>query len=262
MQIVISNFKNLFINFRKHYVTDIISFVCIFSYIISIFLSNKYSSSSAYIVLGADYKMFTLGLKQYYRLLTMMFNHSGILHLFFNLYSFNSIGKYCEEEYGHLKFTVIFVYCVIIGSLTFEILTDNQLALGMSAGLYGITLIVIMKMFKSRVINLSKLAPVLLINFYLNFSSNAAWQAHLGGLIAGLVMYYIFENTENRITYIFVSIVLLGCLFYKFKAIDIITPIYAGTDYEILDVLSDLNLSNYVTKLTQRLLQAYVKYGG
>ena len=64
------------INRHKPIATYIIMGICIFVYLLSLLLGTKYDKSSVYVVLGADYMTFTLGLKQLYRLFTCVFVHN------------------------------------------------------------------------------------------------------------------------------------------------------------------------------------------
>ena len=92
----------------------------------------------SYIALGADYKMFTLGLRQFWRLLTTMFLHGSLNHLFMNMISLMTLGTLFETKYGHWKMLFTVLFCALIGSLTNGILTGNGLTVGISGGLYGL----------------------------------------------------------------------------------------------------------------------------
>ena len=74
--------------------------LCTIMYIFQIILASKYSEEISFIALGCDYKTFTLGLRQYYRLFTCAFLHGSFLHLFSNMYSLYHAGSGVEKIAG------------------------------------------------------------------------------------------------------------------------------------------------------------------
>ena len=47
--------------------------------------------------------------KEYFRVLTSIFLHIGVLHLLMNAYSLYILGKQVESFYGHIKTFIIFI---------------------------------------------------------------------------------------------------------------------------------------------------------
>lgn len=236
--------------------------ICVINYLLSVYLNYKYNSDSAiYVVLGADYKTFTLGLKQFYRLITYSFVHGGLIHLVCNMLSLYYIGSYVEIRYGHFKFLLILFYSIIIGGLTQGILSDNSICVGMSGGLYGLMVVFIADMLETRIINLRSLLPTILINLALNFLSTTAWMAHIGGAIGGFTIYYMLKDNRNYIR-VALCIILLLSLSYKYVTISSIKSLYGGTDLKVLQIYNDFGLKNYCNKLFEELLNVYSKYGG
>ncbi|MBQ1509061.1 MAG: rhomboid family intramembrane serine protease, partial [Erysipelotrichaceae bacterium] len=81
--------------------TVILLIVTLAVFAVSVLLSMRYERSSVLVLLGADYKTFTLGLKQYWRLLSSMLVHGSFYHIFANSYSLYFLGSYIERQYGH-----------------------------------------------------------------------------------------------------------------------------------------------------------------
>lgn len=242
--------------------TLVVMMLCIINFIANIILSMKYDSTLSMILLGADYKTFTLGLKQFYRLFTYCFIHMDVFHLFCNLFSLNILGRYIENRFGHVKFLLILFAGVLCGSLTQGILSDNGICVGLSAGVYSLLVVFIIDTFKSRLIDIRSLFPTIFINLFLNFLSNIAWMAHLGGAIAGIVMYYALSSKKDNRGYIILVIVLLLGLFIKYITIRKISSFYLKSDFDYLNLLSDLGFGNRASKLLTKLLAVYEKYGG
>lgn len=250
------------INKETCYVTYIIMLLCIINYIIGLILQLKYDDISAIMItLGADYKIFTLFLNQYYRLISCAFVHGGLLHLVCNMYCLYSIGRYVELRFGHLKYLIIILFSIICGSLTRGILSDNEICVGISGGLYGLLVIFIIDMLQSKLLSIQSLIPTILINLFLNFLSTSAWQAHLGGAIGGFTIYYCFKD-KLKVPRIILCIVLLLCLLFKYVTIYSINNIYIGTDFNALKIYYDLGLKNYSEKLLFKLNEIYIKFGG
>ena len=255
----VSSFKNQ--SKTTYIVTYIFMAICIVNYLLGLFLKYKYDdSSSIYVVLGADYKTFTLGLKQFYRLITYSFVHSDIFHIFCNLYSLNFLGKYAEIKYGHFKYSLIMIFSILCGSLTQGILSDNGICLGLSAGIYGLLVIFIIDTVSSGFINLRALIPTIVINIGINFLSTTAWMAHLGGAIGGLAIYYYLK--EQKVQRLILCIVLLLCLTYKYVTIDEIKDLYLGTDMNVIQIYNDLGFKNYANSILKKLINFYTKFGG
>lgn len=255
-----SKIKNL--NKRSFLVTYIVMALCIINYLISLYFKYKYDdASSAFILLGADYKTFTLGLKQFYRLITYAFVHNDILHLTCNLISFYSIGRYVESTYGHFKYFLILFFSILVGGLTQGILSDNGLCLGLSGGIYGLFVVFIFLLFKTKVIDLKAILPTIFINVGINFISTTAWMCHLGGAIGGLLMYFTFED-KNKLPGILMCILTILILFYKYATISSINSFYGGTDLNIVNILNDLGFKNISSDLLTKLINVYQKYGG
>lgn len=248
---------------KKNYIcTLIIISICIINFILNLYLKYKFDDNTAiYVLLGADYKTFTLGMKQFYRLITYAFVHADIIHLLCNMFSLYYVGRYVEIRYGHFKYLLILFYSILLGALTQGILVDNSICVGMSAGIYGLMVVFIGDMISSRVINLRALIPTLLINLFLNFLSTTAWTAHLGGAIGGFIIYYLIKNPKKIIRTILAIIVILS-LSVKYVTISSINTLYGGTDLKVIEIFNDLGFENYSKKILIKLLNVYEKYGG
>ena len=116
-------------------------------------------------------------------------------------------------------------------------------------------------LYNLHALSLSSLMPIIIINLMINFLDSTAWIAHIGGLVAGVVLYYFFFSQDKIGLGVLIGLMLLS-LFIKYVTIKEITPIYAGTDMEVVKILSDLNLKKAAADLAEKLSQVYLKYGG
>ena len=246
---------------KAPYATLAVIGVCLLMNMIQSYLSAKYSNPAVLVFLGANYTTFTLGLKQFYRLITSAFLHGGFLHLFTNMYSLYFLGSYLEKRLGSLKMLSYLFFSILIGSLSQGILSENTVTVGISAGLYGLMLVFILDGIKKHIVNLRSLLPLIIINLAINFISTTAWICHLGGLLGAYVLYHFYES-ENKLGPALLLIALFVSLVIRYVTIQTINPIYGGTDLEVLKIIDDLGFNNYSRKLYLKLLEVYQKYGG
>ena len=54
---------------------------------------------------------------EWYRLVTSMFLHFGLLHIAFNMYALYLFGPLLEQLYGHIDYLIIYFLCGIGGSV-------------------------------------------------------------------------------------------------------------------------------------------------
>ena len=261
MQEAIQNRRKQFLKQHRPIATYITMAVCIAIYLISLIMSQKYSENTVYIFLGASYTTFTLGLKQYYRLITSGFVHGGFIHLLTNMYSLFFIGPFIERKYGVRRFFMILLSSIFVGTLCQVILSENTIILGISSGLYAFLTIFIISALSENRINFMQIMPLIIINLGINFISTTAWLAHVGGLICGYLYYLIYRDDKNQ-GYVFLLIVLIMGLYIRFMTIRTIEPFYLGTDNEILQIFNDLGMKKYAARLLERLVEVYTKYGG
>lgn len=221
-----------------------------------------FSSSAAYIFLGASYRTFNLGLNQFWRFLTYGFVHGGVAHLFCNLYSLFVIGPLIEREYGKTKYAIILFGSIICGGLCHGCLTENGLCLGLSGGLYGLLVIYIMNVLK----NFDGKLPVsflyvVLLNLIINILPGISWQGHLGGAIFGFICYYMFKDDRVDIKFAAIAIVVLSVLGFKYYSNPQVNPLYVITDSEVVSIKKKYISEESANKLKSELVELYNKEG-
>ena len=235
--------------------------LCFVIYLIEVLLSRNYDDACAYIIMGADYKTFTLGLRQYYRLFTNAFLHGSFLHLISNMYSLFVIGHSMERLLMKRKYIFLLFTSILIASLTQGIMTENSLLLGMSGGIYGLFTYLLMHLHKTGRLQFRALIPTIILNVYLNFLSTTAWLAHIGGIVAGMLVFLILNN-EKKILPVSVLIIVIVFMMYRYLTMKTINPFYQATDLEVANIYYQWGFKDYSMKLVARLLEVYQKFGG
>lgn len=131
-----------------------------------------------------------------WRLVTAAFLHSPSmpLHILFNMYALWLTGPYLEALLGRVRFLALYLVCALGGSIGYLALvspySDGWLAgtVGASGavfGLFGAFFVVQRRMNRDA----GQIVAVVAVNFAIGFLvPNIAWQAHLGGLVTGVVV--------------------------------------------------------------------------
>jgi membrane associated rhomboid family serine protease len=136
---------------------------------------------------------------QWYRLLTAMFLHGSYIHILFNMLSLWWIGGPLEAALGRARYLALYFVSGLAGSaLTYLLAAPNQPSLGASGaifGLFGATGVLMRRLNY----DLRPLIALLVINLIITFTwANIAWQAHIGGLVAGVVTGYAMVHAPRE----------------------------------------------------------------
>ena len=151
--------------------------------------------------------IFILGLKpafflqQPWTILTSMFVHAGFFHLFGNMLTLFFFGTFLSRMVGDGRFLLLYFGGGILGGIMFILLSQPfNWAVGASGAVFALggALTVMMPKLKVFIIPIPVPVPLWVAVFggfvILSFLSFVAWQAHLGGLIFGLIAGYIFKR--------------------------------------------------------------------
>uniref|UniRef100_UPI00311AB718 rhomboid family intramembrane serine protease n=1 Tax=Clostridium sporogenes TaxID=1509 RepID=UPI00311AB718 len=178
---------------KKTTITKIIIGINIFMYLITAFLSGSIFTSDirVLIFLGAKVNSF-INNGEYYRLITAMFLHGGLIHLALNMYALNSIGPLVEIYFGKVKYLIIYFISGILSSY-FSYLFSSSVSIGASGAIFGTLGATLIIAYKNRKKGgkefLNNIISVIVINLVLGFSiPNVDNFGHIGGLIGGVIV--------------------------------------------------------------------------
>lgn len=136
-----------------------------------------------------------------YRIITSLFLHMDMAHLFSNMVLLFFLGDVVEREFGSLVFACIFFFSGIWGCIsTFieEIVTNNNIVVvGASGAVFGVLgglfALVLFKRINSKTMPAGRVFVVIVFSIYGGFTqANVANMAHLGGLIAGFLFGVVY----------------------------------------------------------------------
>ncbi len=171
---------------KKPIITYIIIGICIFMFLLTYFLKME-----NIIYLGGNAKDLVKN-GDYYRLLTCIFLHAGIIHIACNMYSLSIIGTQLESFFGKIRYLIIFLISGISGSiLSIAFSNNNYISIGASGAIFGLLGAILYfgyhyRVFLGNVLK-NQIIPIILLNLMIGFMVSGIDNfAHIGGLMGGI----------------------------------------------------------------------------
>lgn len=150
---------------------------------------------------------------EYWRLVTAMFVHFGVLHIAMNMYVLWVLGRYLERALGSVRFLALYLICGIGGNVVVFLFSNPRgLSAGASTAVFGLFSAMF---FINRKLGLSTSSVVVMIviNLVFTFSvANISIWGHIGGLATGVVAGLGLAYAPQRNRTIVQSVVLGGIL--------------------------------------------------
>jgi membrane associated rhomboid family serine protease len=137
---------------------------------------------------------------QWYRLVTSMFTHQEIWHIAFNMLSLWWLGGPLEAALGRARYLTLYLVSGLVGSVLAYLLESPTTAtLGASGaifGLFGATAVLMRRLNY----DMRPIIALLVINMIFTFNPafDISWQAHIGGLVGGVVIGYAMVNAPRE----------------------------------------------------------------
>ncbi len=183
---------------KTPYITYIIMGICFIMFLIT----GMGNDTGVLIKYGANLDVLVKN-GEYYRLLTSMFLHSGLLHLFFNMYALYIIGPQVESFFGKTKYLIIYLLSGISGSLLSVAFNVNTVSVGASGAIFGLfgALLYFGYNYRGYLGNVikSQILPVVIINLIFGFISTGVDVAgHIGGLIGGIIVSSALGSSDEK----------------------------------------------------------------
>jgi membrane associated rhomboid family serine protease len=145
-------------------------------------------------------------------IITALFVHASFWHLFANMITLYFFGSFLHKLIGGNRFLLVYFIGGIVGNILFLLVVlytplapYGSTAVGASGAVFALAGVLVVLMPRLRVllyfiIPLPLWVVVLVFMVIWSFLPGIAWQAHLGGLVSGLVAGYIFRR---RIRYFY-----------------------------------------------------------
>ena len=145
---------------------------------------------------GANLGPYTLS-GEWWRLLTSVFVHGGIIHIGFNMWCLWNLGALCEALYGPWTYLAIYLLCGVGGSLGSVIWNPRVLSVGASGAIFGLAgaLLAAFKLGEFSVPRAALSGTLRSVGAFVVYNlifgaaiSGVDNAAHIGGLITGLIL--------------------------------------------------------------------------
>ncbi|MBY0358847.1 MAG: rhomboid family intramembrane serine protease [Candidatus Obscuribacterales bacterium] len=163
---------------------------------------------------------------EYWRLLTSIFVHAGLLHIGFNMYALWTIGVPVCSKFGWAKFLTIYLLSGLAGALATMVWNPTQISVGASGAIFGVCgalLTVLMNKRDSSAEENSWLSvPPMVFGAFIVGSLvygliNPAMDtgSHVGGFCAGFLIAWILNSKQATASKLrtFASVSVIGLIF-------------------------------------------------
>jgi len=128
---------------------------------------------------------------EWWRLITPVFLHGGILHLGFNMYALYVLGPGLERFYGHGRFLALYLLAGFAGNVLSFLFTPAN-SLGASTAIFGLLGAQGVLLFQNKEVfgkpvqrALMNLIMIAVVNLLFGLSPGIDNWGHIGGLIGG-----------------------------------------------------------------------------
>jgi membrane associated rhomboid family serine protease len=135
---------------------------------------------------------------QPWRMLTSLFVHGSIWHILFNMWAVWIFGRMLENMLGTWRFVALYFISGLAGSMAVTLIAPGVTVIGASGAVFGL-FAAFFVVQRSLGVNAVQLLVVMGLNLAIGFipGFNIAWQAHIGGIVAGFLIGYVFSKTRN-----------------------------------------------------------------
>lgn len=152
---------------------------------------------------GALYPPFISVNNEWYRLITAMFLHGSLLHLFFNMYVLFYLGSLLERMLGNKWLFVIFYLSsgLLASIAVFAFGNPNVVTVGASGAIFGIIgalfITTYLKPYYFNPYFVRSIRSLTFINLALTFIiPQVSFYGHIGGLLSGFLLYFLIVKPK------------------------------------------------------------------
>ena len=133
---------------------------------------------------------------QSWRLLAAMFVHIGLQHFVLNMITLYFLGRIAEDLFGSKAFLALYLLSGLMGNLFVLAFSPVVVAAGASTALFGIFGAIASLRFIARSPYIQYLSQsytsLILINILFSFMPGISLAGHLGGLVGGGILAFVF----------------------------------------------------------------------
>jgi membrane associated rhomboid family serine protease len=184
-----------------------------------------------------------------------------------NLYALYNLGIFFENQFGWKRMVITLLTGIVSGSAFMYVTNGNILAVGLSGGLFAILGSIIVFQFevgliKQRAVQM-QLLQLVIINGLISLMPGIAVMAHVGGLVAGILLAIYFSRRPTwkdlRLHVTIASAILVVAVGVLMALDTKREPFYPDTDVEIIEFLDQAGFDWYTQGLETNLIDYYTR---
>lgn len=140
---------------------------------------------------------------EYWRLITPVFFHAGVLHIFLNSYILYSLGPNVEEAFGSVRFALMYLAAGFLATAASFALPPDVPSLGASGAVFGMAGVLLVYLYRRRKSAfVAQYLRSIMIFIGLNLAFGFVFPgidnvAHIGGLIGGVILGAGFDREDQ-----------------------------------------------------------------
>ncbi|MEV4480247.1 rhomboid family intramembrane serine protease [Micromonospora coxensis] len=144
---------------------------------------------------------------EWYRLVTAMFLHYGLVHLLLNMWALWVLGRDLEALLGPLRFLALYLVAGLGGNVAAYLFSSpNSASAGASTAIFGLFAAVFVLMRRLGR-DTSAIVPILVINLIFTFTvPGISIPGHVGGLVTGAAMGWVLAYAPRMRRSVFQSV--------------------------------------------------------
>ena len=163
---------------------------------IAVFVAQNLTDRELWFYLGAKINEFIF-VGEWWRLITPMFLHIGLLHIAVNSYSLFIFGPQVEAVFGYRRFLAVYLLSGVAGVVLSFAMSPNP-SVGASGAIFGLVGAMLVYFFRHRRLfgelgrrRLVDIAMVAGINLLIGLSPGIDNWGHIGGLLGGAILAWL-----------------------------------------------------------------------
>jgi uncharacterized protein len=144
---------------------------------------------------------------QPWTIVSAMFTHANFTHILFNMITLYFYGMYALALVGEARFFLVYFVGGLAGNALFLLLANSySIAVGASGAIFALGGLLVVLVPRLKVMIFPIPIPIdlwiaIIIFALLSLAPGIAWEAHIGGLVTGLIAGYIFRLMARRKRY-------------------------------------------------------------
>lgn len=184
---------------KTYIVTPLLLYSCAILFLVMIIagVSPITPTAKSLFVWGGNFRDAVLG-GQWWRLISYMFLHAGAMHLIMNGFALLYAGMYLEPLIGKIRLVSAYVLTGIIAGIASLLVHPLSVGVGASGaifGLYGVFFALLTTNYLQKTARKTMMRSLLffvVFNLLMGLQGNTDNAAHIGGLLSGILIGYLF----------------------------------------------------------------------